>query len=144
MLEVLIAFLLVMICLVPLVREPLHHYRTEISSLERLETQRIADWTFTEIQEQLLKNEIPWESLPSLHESTPRKSLPAVQIQIPGSPPKEIPRFVSLYCKGEKEGLKGELYKLLYVRVYFSDNPKEVSSARFRLMVQKLTMEQKN
>lgn len=137
LLEVLIAFTLAVLCIVPLVKEPLHYYRTELKSLENLEKERIADWVFTEIQEQLLKNEIPWDSLPSFQKSTPRKALPPAQLHIPGCLPKQIPCFVSFYCAGEKEGLKGEQYKMLHVKIYFSSDEEVKSSGRFRLIVQK-------
>ena len=136
LLEVLIALLLVMVCIVPLLRAPILQYRAEIGLIERLEKQRVADWTFTEIQEQLLKNEIAWKDLPSGKKTTRRWELPPAEIQIPGCGPQRVSRFVSLKCELEKEGLKGEQYKRLLLRVYFSPKGKADEAILFRMVVQ--------
>ncbi len=137
LLEVLIALLLVTLCIVPLLRGPILQYRMEIRAIERLEKQRVADWTFTEIQEQLLKNEIAWNDLPVKNKTTRRWELPPAQIQIPGCAPQWVSRFVSLKCELEKEGLKGEQYKRLCLRIYFSPKDKVNEGILFRLVVQK-------
>lgn len=136
MLEVLIGFSLAILFLVPLVREPLKHYQTEVASLERLEKERLADWTFTEIQEMLLKNEIPWKELPELNKTLERRELPPAVIHLPGSSPKKVPRWFALHCHGQKEGPKGELYKMLHIYIYFADTTR--GNAKYRLIVQKL------
>ncbi len=136
LLEVLIALLLVMVCIVPLLRAPILQYRTEIGLIERLEKERVADWTFTEIQEQLLKNEIAWKDLPEKKKATRRWELPPAEIQIPGCSPQWVSRFVSLKCELEKEGLHGEQYKRLLLRVYFSPKGKGDKGIPFHIVVQ--------
>lgn len=140
LLEILIALLIVMLCLSPLIREPLKHYQTEMQSLEELEKQRIADWTFTEIQEQLLKNEIPWDQLPARGKCAPLFALSCASMQIPGCAAKPIPRYISIRCHAEKKNVKGDLYKLLYIHVLFSKDEEIKVEAAFRLIVQKLNM----
>ncbi len=136
--EILIAFLLVVICAVPLVSQPLKMYRSEMKFLEQLERERLADWTFSEIKEKLLKNEIPWEKIPSKGAKTPPIDLPAAQISIPGCSPKRIERTFTLHCRGEKEGLRDETYRLLYVEISFSPPIAKKNSYTFRTTVQKL------
>lgn len=137
--EILIAFLLVVLCAVPLVSQPLKLYRSEMKFLEQLERERLADWTFSEIKEMLLKNEIRWEKIPAKGIKSPSFSLPSTQIHIPGCSPKQIQRTFTLHCKGEKEGLRDEIYRLLYIDISFSP---PLSSKKthytFRATVQKL------
>lgn len=136
--EILIAFLLVALCVVPLVSQPLKHYRSEIKSFELMERERLADWTFSEIKEMLLKNEIPWEKIPSKGIKTTPFPLPSSEIQIPGSASKTVNRSFTLHCKGEKEGVHDELYRLLWVEIQFTPELSKKSSYTFRTLVQKL------
>lgn len=138
LLEVLIAFLLVALCAVPLVRQPLKLYRAEMESLEQLEKERLADWTFSEIKELLYKNEIPWEKVPAKGKETAPFPLPPSQIDIPGCSPKRMERSFTLSCKGEKEGADGALYRLLWVKVVLvsSTDKKKGSEYPFRAIVQ--------
>jgi len=136
--EILIAFLLVALCAVPLVSQPLKMFRSEIKFFEQLERERLADWTFSEIKEILLKNEIPWEKIPAKGGKTPSFSLPSAATSIPGMSPKQVNRTFTLHCKGEKEGLHDEIYRLLYVEITFSPPLSKKNSYTFRTTVQKL------
>ncbi len=136
--EVLIAFLLVALCAVPLVSQPLKLFRSEIKFFEQLERERLADWTFSEIKEMLLKNEIPWEKIPAKNTKTAPFALPSAQISIPGLSPKQVERTFTLRCKGEKEGLQDEIYRLLYIEITFSPPLSKKSTYTFRTTVQKL------
>jgi len=140
LLEILIAFLLVALCAVPLVSQPLKLYRSEIQFLERLERERLADWTFSEIKELFLKNEIPWTKIPPKGDKTAFFPLPPAKIEIPGCRPKSIDRTYTLQCKGEKEGLHDELYRLLWVEVQFSPPLPKTPPYIFRMTVQKATL----
>ena len=139
LLEILIAFLLVALCAVPLVSQPLKLYRAEIQSLERLERERLADWTFSEIKELFLKNEIPWNKIPSKGEQSGPFPLPKAQIDIPGCSPKSIERSFTLQCKGEKEGIRNEPYRLLWVDIQFSPPLSKPARYTFRMTVQKIS-----
>lgn len=138
--EILIAFLLVTLCLVPLISQPLKLYRTDMIFLEELERERLADWTFTEVKEKLLKHEIPWEKLPSKGNKLNSISLPPSVIQIPGCTPKKIERSFVLSCRGEKIGLQDEIYRSIWITIDFSPNllKKKKSSYKFRLTIQKI------
>lgn len=145
LLEILIAILLVSICLIPLVQSPILSYRAEMSLIEEMEGERIAEWTFSEIKDKLLNHEIPWEKLPTLDNKTSLISLPPMTIDIPGAKLKKIERAFVLRCnkKGEKEGVNGEIYRMLHVDIYFTPKltqkkkAKGTSDYSYRLMVQK-------
>jgi arsenate reductase-like glutaredoxin family protein len=136
LLEVLIAFSLITICAIPLIKQPLKFYREEIAKLEQIEKERIADWTFTEIKEILLKNEIPWKKLPDKGETTSPFHLPPSQIQIFGKTPKMIKRSFVLTGRGEKQGLNSEVYRQLGVYVFLNDE-----KYTYRIPVQKLQVQ---
>lgn len=137
--EILIAFFLVALCAVPLVRQPLQFYRSEMKSLEQLERERLADWTFTEIKEKLLKTEIPWKKIPAKGNKSPAFSLPSATIQIPGCRAKQIERTFTLSCTGEKKGLHEEIYRSLLISVDFLPDlfSKKPSHYTYRVIVQK-------
>lgn len=111
--------MLVILCGVPLIVEPLRLYLKEMKLLEETEGERLADWTFSEIKETLLKNEIPWKELPSDEESAITYRLEPAAIQIPGRSQKKINRTFTLKCRKEKEGLQGEIYRIFDVNIYF-------------------------
>lgn len=146
LLEILIAILLASLCVIPLIQSPIQSYRAEMRLLEEMEGERLAEWSFSEVKDKLLKNEIPWEKLPSLTEKTAPIGLPPITLQIPGSKPKKIERSFVLRCgkKGEKEGLKGEVYRLMHVDISFEPkltqrkSKKDKGDYSYRLMVRKL------
>ena len=115
--------------------------------LEEMEGERLAEWSFSEVKEKLLNHEIPWSKLPSCGEKTQAFQLPSMTIEIPGALPKKIERSFSLRChkNGEKEGLKGEIYRMLHIDIYFTPRlsqkkkkAKGRSDYSYRLVVQKL------
>lgn len=113
--EVLIALFLVTLCIVPLVREPIIMFTNEWKELEMLELERIADWTFSELKEKFLKNEIPWEKIPKYKGKTGPFFLPDVQLQLPGHRPKKISRQFILHGKGKKDGRQGEEFRQVHI-----------------------------
>jgi hypothetical protein len=133
LLEVLLAIALVAVFAAPLMRWPIQHYRSQMNRLEDFERRRIADWTFTEIKELLLKEAIPWDRLPSKDE-TARFSLPDAKMILPKLPPRLISRSYTLKCKGEKQGLHGETFRLFRVEVYLDSK----KNYRYRILVQRL------
>lgn len=133
LLEVLIALLLVILCAVPLVNQPLKLYKKEIKNLETMEMERLADWTFTEVKEILLKNEIPWKKIPAKAETTALFSLPPSTIQIPGCTPKKIERSFQLSGRGEKIGTGNATVRQLGVYIFLNEE-----KYTFRLPVKKI------
>ena len=133
LLEILIAFTLVTVCIVPLVKQPLKLYKREIEELEVMEMERLADWTFTEIKEIFLKNEISWDQIPGKGERSSSFPMSEATLEIPACKDKKIQREFHLTGRGEKQGLKGEIYRQLGVYVFL--NKKKYT---FRLPVQKI------
>lgn len=142
LLEVMIALTLVALCAIPLILKPIRVYRSEMRLLEEGEGERLADWTFSEIEEQLFKNSIPWEKLPALRATTHPFVMSPAAIHVPGRKPKQIERAFTLYGKGEKEGLNGETYRMLYVTIYFrpelSRRKKKDNAYVYRVIVRRM------
>jgi hypothetical protein len=115
--------------------------------LEEIEGERLADCSFMEIKEKLLKNEIPWKKLPPNKSPPLSYPLAAVQLQIPGKAQKTIQRFFTLTCVKEKEGLNGEIYRIFDVNIYFTPRlsnrkkTKKNSEYHFNLTVRKIPIE---
>lgn len=133
LIEVVIAFLLALSCLTPFITRSVSLYRGEMAHLEKMEKERLADWTFTEIKEMFLKNEIPWQNIPELR----KKSLPILlrptDIQIPGNQSKTVQRSFLIETKGKKTGKNEREFRNLYIHI-FLDEEKYI----FRLPVQKI------
>lgn len=134
LLEILIAFLLVALCIVPIIKQPLQLFKKEMEKLEEMEKERLADWSFSEVKELFLKNEIPWGKIPKEGEKAGPFFLPDVKIQLPGCKPKAIRRKFMIQGKGKKEGSQGEDFRQLYIRISFNE---EKQTYEFRLPVQK-------
>ncbi len=138
LLEVLLAMTLVALFAAPLMRFPIRHYRAQINSLEAFERQRVADWTFSEIKEMLLKESIPWDNLPAKGASIERH-LPDARLIMPHLPPRLVRRSFVLKCSGEKQGPHGEIFRLYKIEI-ICDSHKPY---KYRLLVQRLPGEVK-
>lgn len=123
LLEILIACTLLALCIAPLMQKPIQLYRSQISALENIEKQRLADLAFVEIKEMLLRNQIPWKKLPTSKEKTIEFPLSLAYFQIPHCSPKPIERRAFFTYRREKLGFKGETYLLLDVEIWFGSNP---------------------
>ena len=132
--EVLLAISLIALFAAPLMRLPIKYYRAQINSLEAFERQRIADWTFSEIKEMLLKESIPWESLPAKKESI-KLPLTDTRLLMPHLPSRLVHRSFLLKCKGEKQGLHGEIFRLYGIEISLDD---EAKTYHYRMLVQRL------
>ncbi len=121
--EILIALLLVSICLTALIERPIQGYISEWKLCKEIEGERLANLAFCEIKEKLLKNEIPWDKIPSPGQMSAPFLLPPIILNLPSHKPITIERSFILRCKkkGEKTNAN-ECYRLLNVEVFF--NPK--------------------
>ncbi len=141
LLEILIALSLVMLCIVPLIVGPLNLYRSEINSLWDLEEERLAEWTFSEIKEKLLKNEIPWGRLPSEKNTSVSFNFPDATLFSTGGKSKKVKRKITLSMRAKgKQDLSGKIYRLLHVHVQCSRDSKKIYKSK--PMVRKLPLEQ--
>ncbi len=135
LLEVLISFLFVFICIIPLIKNPLQFYRTELGNLEKMEKDRLADWTFSEVKEMLLKNEISWDAIPHKWQKSVEFRLPDGKIYLPNCRPKIVKRKFILTGRGEKVGKNGEDYRLLGIFIQLDKD-----LYRFRLPAKKIIL----
>ncbi len=139
LLEILLALTLVSLCAIPLIVKPVQAYRFEMKALEEVEGERLADWTFSEIKEEMLQHKIPWEKLPSLNETAGPFPLDPGSIQVPGRQPKQIKRSFTIFGKGEKQGIAGQTYRMLYVKIAFDPVlSKKKKIYTYRLPVQRI------
>lgn len=142
LLEILLALTLVLLCAIPLIIQPIRSYRYEMKALEEVEGERLADWTFSEIKELMLKNKIQWEKLPALNETTGPFPMETGLIFIPGREPKKIKRSFTLFGKGEKQGIGGQTYKMIYVKIEFAPAlSRKRKIYTYRLPVQRIPKE---
>lgn len=138
LLEVLIAFTLLGLFMPMLMRLPLNHYKEQIKCLEQFERQRLADWTFSEVKELLLKHTIPWNQLPNRKDSPLRRKLTPARIAIPDLFSKELSRSLQLKCVKEKIGPQGQLFRLYEAEISLGEE-KETTPFTYRLFIQKLS-----
>ena len=142
LLEILLALTLVILCAIPLIVKPIRTYRFEMQALEEVEGERLADWTFSEIKEQMHKNKILWEKIPAYNETTGPFSLDPGSIQVPGREAKKIERSFTLFGKGEKQGVAGQTYRMVYVKIEFHPIlSKKKKIYTYRLPVQRIPKE---
>lgn len=133
LIEVLIAFLLVTICSVPLVKQPLKLYKDEMEYLEKMERERLADWSFTEIKEILIRNDIPWEKLPIKGAETAPIPLSPMTLELPGCRKKLIERSFVLKGRGQRMKDASAEYRQLGVYIFLDQYKYE-----FRIPVEKM------
>lgn len=101
--EILIAFFLVSLCAIPLVTGPFKLHKLQTIQLEKMEKERLADWTFSEIKEMFLKKEVPWENIPKKGEQSSSIPLSDATIQIPNLQTRKVKRQFFLTGRGEKK-----------------------------------------
>lgn len=118
LLEILIAMSLVTLCIAPLMKAPILMHRKEMSHLQRIEASRVAAWTFTEIVEKILKNEVRWDTLPQLGSEGPTISLAPFELKLSPLPtPSSLPRKYSIKTLEEKIVPNGPTHRLLSIRI---------------------------
>lgn len=115
LLEVLIAISLFALCTVYFVGTPSRLHKKTLQQLERVEADRIASWTFTEIREMFAKGSIRWDDLPPLKQKTNSFSLPDATFQLPSLKTKALKRSYALKTLQQKENSNGKIYRLIAV-----------------------------
>lgn len=129
LLELLIAFSILSLCIVPLVRNPMHTAKQEIYSFERMEVERLAELAFAELLEKLYSKEIPLKAFEG-DDSTPFFQ-DKVKLNLPGILKRTFKRQVFIWTKTEKQGTEQNCYKLVNAKVTFQPlkKPKKFSSS---------------
>ena len=141
LLEILIACALLGLCAIPLMSKPIHLYKGELEGLRKMEKERLADLAFIEVKEALLRNEIPWNSLPAKRKKTSKISLSPATLEIPGYGPQLIEREVEFTFLGKRTGNQGESCFLLDVGIFFEYSAKTPYNYRLIAKHAKLQVE---
>ncbi len=131
LLEILIALTLIILVLVPLIQQPTQFHRAEKERIQRIEANRIAAWTYTEIREKFLKGEFRWEQIPALSKKSKIYQLPSVPLLIPPVADKSVRRKFTLKTIREKEH-EGKTSRLVAIEVEVDGH-----KATYRLIVEK-------
>jgi len=119
LLEIMIAIALVALFTLPLTLNPTRLLIQEVKMLERMEAERIADLSFLEVKEKLLRQQIPWSEL----KEGKKKKYPLENqhfISLAGFKKKRVNGTFSLRVKNEKEGDGGTIYRHLIVTIELS------------------------
>lgn len=116
LLEVIIAISLLAMGASFLIRQPILLYRTELDHLERVECDRIAAWTYSEIREQLLKGKIRWQQIPPLKQKVKPLYMTDADLSIPPILTRKVQRNYSLETVREKQS-EGEIHRLVSVHI---------------------------
>ena len=117
LLEVLIALSLISLSMVHLMLRPIHLHRGAVKQLERIEADRIAAWTFSEIKEKFLKNEVRWSQIPDFHTYSPWISLPDTSLQIPQLSAHSASRKYRFHTTKEKTENSGQISRLVSITI---------------------------
>ncbi len=131
LLEILIALTLIMLAMVPLVRQPIDLYRAKKKQLEQMEAIRICACTYSEIREKFLKGEFRWEEIPSFKTTSRNYELSSISLALPPLLDTELKRKFTLETIKEKEH-EGKISRLVSVHITIGT---KVST--YRLIVEK-------
>jgi hypothetical protein len=131
LLEILIALTLMMLVLVPLIQKPMQFHRAEKERIRRIEANRIAAWTYSEIREKFLKGEFRWEEIPALSRVSKTYKLPPMPLLLPPVADKSIRRSFHLKTMREKEH-EGKISRLVAIEIEIDGH-----IATYRLILEK-------
>jgi hypothetical protein len=119
LLELLIAFTLLALCAIPLVRNPLYVLQTEMLTFEKNELERLAELTFASIKAELFQNNISWEDLDQkkLPQQPFRKEL--VHIAFKGVTQRGYNRSIYIWAPYRKVADNKEEHRVINVKIAF-------------------------
>ncbi len=117
LIEILIALVLISMLSLPLVRNPLYFFKSEVETLKRIECERIAENSFCEIKILLHQNQIPWDSIPLFSKKASSHILSPKRLILNELGTSQLHRSYKLWAR-EKENQKGEIYRVIRVNLY--------------------------
>lgn len=135
LLEVLIAITLSMLFSFFFITRPFELYQKTLTALEKAEGERLADYAFSEIKEAFLQGNIPSAHLPMKEEKKGPFMLSSCVIQWPGSSSFSVERSYEIFCKAEKMGKEGRVYRLFYITVFLKTEKIDKKSYSYRLLL---------
>lgn len=122
LLEVLIALSMILLCVGPLVKQPLANHQAEMAQATRIEEGRMAACAFVEVREMFLKKQIRWKQLPKLKGVSAPFALSDAPLQLPPFGSKPIKRSYVLKTLSEKQESNGKTFRLIAVCFTFGKN----------------------
>ena len=146
LLEILLSITVIALFAPILMRSVVSHYRRQVDRLEAFERRRIADWTFSEVKERLLRQSIPWNQLPAKGESIELPGFTDIVVAIPQLQPRTFSRTCILKCKRQKEGKQQEIYRIYDLEVVFSktSSPKKQDRYHYPLLIMQAVLPAKS
>jgi hypothetical protein len=140
LLELLIAFTLVALCAVPLVRDPLHSLRSEIRTFEKMELERLSEVSFADIKAELYRNEIPWKTFETNTYQFFRQD--SVRIQLKGVCENTYLRSYYISTRYKKEAADQEDHRIVNIKITFTKEgrAKSLKSFYYQTYLTKLSL----
>ena len=118
LIEILVAFVIISLLSVPLIRNPIYFFTHQIQSLEKLECERIADLTFLEIKLESYKDKNSFDINAIGRTIKQAKEIYLEDYLLDTFNQKPIKRWYKLTStKKMKENFEGKFYKFLNVQV---------------------------
>ncbi len=118
LLEALIALSLLVIFGSLLILKPYEAYRTELRFFKEAEKERLADWTFSEVKEKILKKEIAIDPFLGNQE---KHRLSDGSIDLVHGQKVKIERSFSIAQKKDKLDLNGNIVRLMKISIYLKE-----------------------
>ncbi len=118
LIEIIIAFALITLLIVPLIRNPIYFFRSQIQSLEKLENERIADLTFLDVKLKIYKDPNKLiKNLATTKDTADINYLKSYKLNTFCN--KKVERSYKIYSKNkEKTTKENEKYKLLTIIIF--------------------------
>jgi hypothetical protein len=142
LLEVLIGLSLILICLVPLINNPINYLLSEIKILEKIEYERISDFVFSDIKKDLLNNTIKWEHIPKEKDKPLEISFKEpISFSLKNIKTKKVTAKYSIKTVKEKISPEGNIYRLIDIKIILSplSREKKNQTYQYNVFIQKIT-----
>jgi hypothetical protein len=130
LLELLIALSLLVLCAIPLVRNPLFLARKEIATFEKIEMERLAELAFAELLEKLYQNEIPLKLFEETNMPKDPYQRDVASVDLPGILNKKFTREFFLWMPARKLGTDQNEFGLLHIKIKLSPFGKNKDATR--------------
>lgn len=114
--EIIIAFFLISLFSIPLIRNPIYFCISQIKDLEKLECERIAELTFLDVKLAFLKKQIDLKNMAKYEEDAEIKPLKSFYLDTFKN--KEVKRSYKVYYKREKQTPSDENYRFVHIKIF--------------------------
>ncbi len=114
--EILIAIAIIGLLCIPLIRNPIYLFRSQLTALEKIECERIANLSFLEIKLMFHNNDIP-HNLSTDRDHPTIIQLKPEYIDLMGPSKKEIKRSIRIWYIFDKTTQTGDYYRLINIKI---------------------------